>query len=421
MKKVVFGILMVLLLTGALFAGGSSEVDNSEKTLRVAMCGDGSTKEVLDNLLLGFTEETGIKVETIYVGASWGEFTTKVQTMLAGGEQLDVAYIAVEAIPMFMELGLTVSLEDWIAANPEEANEILRDTNPIHQDSFRDADGNRHAFPFSMNNVVVHFNMNRLEEAGLPLPPPNWTTDDFLEYCEKLTVEKNGVKQYAFALPYTEWFCSEAWLFNNGASFFNEDASEVTINSPEAVEMFTFLQDLVFEYGYAPIPEGSYSAIEQLINGQVAMGSWGRWPTSNYVASNFTDVAIQNIPSMSEQTEIYGVDGFFALESSDYVDDAIALAAYISRREFTSEYLAAANIPCQYEVAETKIVELGIPENNQLFYAALENENIKQVSCPLEFEAVTPIFNAAMSEIFVNNADVQETLDAAAAQIERVM
>ena len=41
-------------------------------TLTLAMCGDGTTKEALDELLKMYTEKTGIKVESIFVASSWG-------------------------------------------------------------------------------------------------------------------------------------------------------------------------------------------------------------------------------------------------------------------------------------------------------------------------------------------------------------
>ena len=46
-----------------------------------------------------------------------------------------------------------------------------------------------YAFPFSFNNVVMHINTDRLQEAGLEAPGEDWDKDEFLSYCEKLTIE----------------------------------------------------------------------------------------------------------------------------------------------------------------------------------------------------------------------------------------
>lgn len=393
----------------------------SDITLTLAMCGDGTTKESLDNLLKKYTEQTGIKVETIFIAANWGDYCTKIQTMVGGGEELDCAILAIEGVSKFINMGIAAPIDDWIAENRELADQVLNDTNPTHQDVFKDSDGNTYALPFSFNNVVMHFNMNRLREAGLELPGESWTKEEFLKYCEALTTQKDGVKQYAIALPYGEYFCTEAWLLNNKAAYMNEDFTESTINSPESVEIFKLMQDLIYKYGYAPVPEENVSAIEQLMNGQCAMGSWGRWPTANYVASDFKDAAVQYLPSFKTNQQIFGVDGIFTLKNSKHLKEAKDLAGWMSQAEFVGEYLSAGNIPELASLAEKKISELGIPENCQVFFKDSTTTDYKAVSAPPQFTECSTIVTTAISEILVNQADVQATLDDAAAQMNEIL
>lgn len=400
--------------------GGATEGSSSDVTLTLAMCGDGTTKESLDNLLKKFTDETGVKVETIFIAANWGDYCTKIQTMVGGGEDLDCAILAIEGVSKFVNMGIAEPIDDWIAENPDLANNVLNDTNPIHQDIFKDG-GNTYALPFSFNNVVMHFNMARLREAGLELPKEDWNTEEFLKYCEALTTEKDGVKQYAIALPYGEYFCTEAWLINNNAAYMNEDFTESTINSPESVEIFQLMQDLVYKYGYAPVPEENVTAIEQLMNGQCAMGSWGRWPTANYVASDFQDAAIQYLPSFQKNQQIFGVDGIFVLKNSKHLKEAKDLAGWMSQAEFAGEYLSVGNIPEMTSLAEKKISELGMPENYEIFYKNATTNDYKAVSAPPQFTECSNIVTTALSEILVNQADVQATLDDAAEQMNEVL
>ena len=390
-------------------------------TLTLAMCGDGTTKEALDELLKMYTEKTGIKVESIFVASSWGEYCTKIQTMIGGGDELDCAIVAIEGISKFLDMGVAAPIDDWIAANQEIADGILADTSPAFQEIFKDDAGNTYAFPFSFNNVVMHFNTARLAEANLELPKEGWTKEEFLAYCEALTTEKDGVKQYAIAVPYGEYFCAEAWLYNNGASYMNEDFTESTINSPESVEIFQLWQDLIYKYGYAPVPEENVGAIDQIINGQVAMGSWGRWPTAQYVANDFEDVAVQYLPSFSQNQQIGGVDGIFTFNSSKHLGGAKELAAWMSQAEFAGAYLSTGNIPALHSLAEDKISSLGIPRNCELFYVDSNTDIYKPVSAPPQFTECSNIVLTAISEICVNKADVQATLDDAAEQMNSIL
>lgn len=420
MKKKTLAILMSACMALGMMSGVTASAEE-DITLTLTMCGDGTSKEALDAILAQYTEETGIKIDTIFIAGTWGEYCTKLQTMIGGGEAVDCATLAVEGVAKFLDMGIAEPIDDWIAANPEVSEAILADTSPSFQDIFKDEEGNTYAFPFSYNNVVMHLNTTRLEEAGLEAPAEDWNTETFLDYCEKLTTEKDGVKQYAVAVPYGEYFCAEAWLFNNGASFMNEDFTESTINSPEAVEVFQLWQDLIYKYGYAPIPEENVSPITQLINGQIAMASYGRWPTTNYVANDFDDVTIQYLPSFSMNQQIGGVDGFFVLKSSKHIEEAKNLAAWLSQSDFADQYLTTGNIPALHSLAEAKISGLGIPENHQLFYQDSNMDIYKSVSAPPQFTECSNVVLEAISEICVNQGDVQETLDAAAEEMNAIL
>ena len=398
----------------------STEKSGEGITLTLAMIGETTSKARLDELLQRYTDETGIKVDTIFISGGWGEYCTKIEAMVGGGDDLDCAILAIEGVSKFYEMGIAEPIDDWIEANPEEAQALLDDTSPSFQKVFQN-EGKTYAFPFSYNNVVTHFNLNRLAEAGLEVPGEDWDLDEFLKYCEALTVEKDGVKEYAISVPYGQYFCAEAWLYNNGATYMNEDFTKSEINSPESVEIFQLWQDLIYKYGYAPIPEENVEAIGQLINGQTAMGTWGRWPTNNYLSEDFKDVSVQYLPSFSTNQQIGGVDGIFTLTSSKHKDEAKALAAWISNKNFAGEYLSAGNIPASNSLAAEKIAELGIPQNYEIFYTGSNTDIYKPVSAPPQFTECSDIVLTAISDICVNQADVQATLDKAAADMDAVL
>lgn len=393
----------------------SGTTGGGDTTVRLAWLGSGQDKETLDKCLQKFTDDTGIGVETVYIPGSWSEYFTKMQTMIAGGDYIDCAYVAVEGFEMFIDTGMAAPIDDWIAAHPEEYQATVSDIdqNILDQVTF---DGKVYAIPEEWNNVVTHFNTNLLKEAGLSLPDENWTKEEFLEYCEKLTVEReDGTKQYGVYVP-DAYFSTEAWLYNFGAAYMNDDFTKSTINSPEAVEAFQLLQDLIHVYGYAPIPEKNTDAIQQLIDGNVAMGFWGRWPTNNYNANGFKDVAVQYIPSFATNQPISGVGGIFTMAESKNPDAATLLATYIGSPEFIREFMAAGAIPVLDTVARELVSELGYPENNQIYYESAETA--KSVHSPIQYPECETLVARVISDILVNKADVQSTLDAAAAEMD---
>ena len=86
-------------------------------TLRLAWLGTGQDKETLDKCLQKYTDKTGIGVETVYIPGSWTEYFTKMQTMIAGGDYIDCAYVAIEGFEMFVDTGMAAPIDDWIAGH----------------------------------------------------------------------------------------------------------------------------------------------------------------------------------------------------------------------------------------------------------------------------------------------------------------
>ena len=118
--------------------------DDEENVAKLAIQHFGSIEK--------YTEETGVKVETMFIAGNWGEYCTKLQTMVGGGDEVDCAILAIEGVSKFLNMGIAESIDDWIEANPDVAKEILDDTSPSFQEVFKDDEGKTYAFPFSFNN-----------------------------------------------------------------------------------------------------------------------------------------------------------------------------------------------------------------------------------------------------------------------------
>jgi len=437
MKKVLILILVLSLMVSLVGCGGASEdvvadkpaekteekaaadssSEDEEVTLRLAWLGEGANKDQLDASFAKFTEETGVKVEIVFIAGAWDEYFTKIQTMIAGGEVIDAAYIAIEGFQMFKELGLAQPVTGFASENQDVVDELLGDVAKGVSDSFV-MDGELYGFPVSFNNVVMHFNLDRLDAAGLELPAADWGKDDFLSYCEALTTEVDGVKQYAVSIPEGN-FMMEAWLRNNSSAFMTSDFSASLINSPETVEIFQLWQDLVHVYGYAPIPEPNVNNIQMLVDGKTAMGSWGRWPLFTYENNEFRNVGLQFLPSFKENTVHFGVDGLFVTADTDYYDEACQLSLFAASEGFVRDYFTIGNIPARISLAEELVPSPGYPVNNEIFFN--NNEDAVAVNSPIAYAETTAIVMEAYSKIVISNEDVKSTLDQAAEEMNAAL
>ncbi len=432
MKKVLMLAIAAAMAVSLFGCRGDSDDDQTEKKtpgtekeeqvkediqLKLTWLGLDMNKEKLDRSLKPFVDETGMKVEAVYIPGNWEEYFTKIQTMIAGGEVVDNAYVAIEGFEMFRHMGLAQPVDKFAEKNKEQVEELFSDVPKGVAAPFT-MDGKLYGFPTSYNNVVIHFNTKLLKEAGVELPQADWGKEEFLEICKKLTKEVDGVKQYALSIPNGN-FMIEAWLRNNGTGFMTPDFAKSTINSEESIEIFQLFQDLVHKYGYAPIPEPNVDPIQQLIDGKTAMGSWGRWPMDEYENNEFKDVALQYIPSFKENRVQFGVDGIFVTSKTKHYDEACEMALWMASDKFVREYFTIGNIPARTSLAEELVPIPGYPANNEIFYKGADTA--VAVSSPVGFAKTASITMEAFSKIVVGKEDVKKTLDNAAEKMDAVL
>ena len=116
--------------------------------------------------------------------------------------------------------------------------------------------GNMHAFPFRFGGSVLYYNATLFEEAGLPLPAPGWTWDDFLTAAQALTLDENGdgtPERYGHYF-YGRYAHVENWVYQNNGRLLN---AERTVFEPDAnaVAALQFLDDLIHVHGVSPEPK----------------------------------------------------------------------------------------------------------------------------------------------------------------------
>jgi multiple sugar transport system substrate-binding protein len=406
-------VLLALTLTMNVSAAGKQVM------IKLAFMGDGANRESTQKIFDQFTQENpDIKVDLLYIptagGNAWNDYFMKIQTLIAGGNAPDICHVAIEGIQMFDKLGLALPIDDFIKKNPQLIGDALTDIHPRLQAPFV-INGKTYGFVNDWNNVMMHFNTDRLKEAGLEVPKEDWNKDMFLEYCKKLT---NGGK-YAFAIP-NYYFGTEGWLFAFGASMLNDDMTKAALNQPNAVEMFQLWQDLIHKYKYAPIPEPNTNAIQQLVDGQVAMGSWGRWPVRNYVDNKFKSVAIQFLPKFKETRDVvFGSGAICVLKSTKHPDEAMRTAVWTADRYFVEHYYGITSIPTRKSVADKVIPETGFPQNYDLYYKTADFA--RPVQSPPQYPAIASVFDRYLGAVLANEMPAKEAMDKAAAEIDAIL
>ncbi len=187
---------------------------------------------------------------------------------------------------------------------------------------------------------ALYVNKTLLAEAGLDLPEPDWTWDDFLMYAQALTDEEKGqwgVLDAHLAPPY--WGCS--FIHGAGGTVLNDAYNKCTLTEPAAIEGVKFPHDLMFKYKVLPTPAAvsQYGYFEAFHSGKAGMGFAGTfWVGQVRDASKsqgfeweFAHMPVH--PQTRKRSVQLGSNVWSILGNTRYREESWALVAYLGGYE----------------------------------------------------------------------------------------
>jgi len=367
-------------------------------------------------------------------GTNWGTYLDGVATLIAGGETPDLVLVASEGVRLLVEnLELAMPLDEFITEDQEEIQPILDDIAQPMIDALN-INGQQYMLPQQWNNVVIYLNTARLEEAGLEMPPPDWTRDQFLEYAKALTADEDGdgtPEKYGYAWDNSGMFISAMpWIFANGGDILTEDYCAPQVTSPEVIEALQFMRDLIYVHKVAPAPT-AYGDIYNLFqNGDIAMFGAGRWALTALMPAGFQDFDIQYFPGNPNRRTIFGIGTYAMLNTTENPEAAWELYKYMLSDEVENGLLGttdapASNIPARRSVA-AGIAEFP-PPNSEIFYdsldgnASLSGDAAQMVTSPSRFSEMENIFLRYTGLIFADEMTVEDAMAAAQTELQSVI
>lgn len=277
------------------------------------------------------------------------EFDTQLLVDLAAGTAPDVWNQDASTLARLVDSGYVLDMRECQALVPEfNFDRFFPSTLAIHQ---READGPVYGVPNDFTPMVIYYNTQSFERAGVEPPSGDWTWDEFVETAEKLTLDNQGrnrldpafdaanvvqwgfrVRQFSFEWLYRVW--------ENGGDVISPDGTTASgyLDSPEAIAAITWLRDLVTEQQVAPPPQtlndmlASAGFLDRFLAGDVAMFDRGHWEL----------VGLQS--NALYEPGIFGVVG-----QPSSVDDATVL--------YESGFIIRADIPEEKKLAACQFVE----------------------------------------------------------------
>ena len=202
----------------------------------------------LADVLPEFEDMTGITVniETLGEAAAY----QKIELELAiGSGAYDVVGISQSRLPLYVQNNWLVPVESFWGS--DVSNEEILDINDFVQSTL-DAlaqDGTQYCLPYFAATVIMYYQIDILEEAGITAPPK--TFEELLQVAKAVNTE--GVP--AIAMRGRPGEAGNIWiwtlfLLGEGGSYFKDFPNDFTptVNSPEAIAATKVYAELMRNY-----------------------------------------------------------------------------------------------------------------------------------------------------------------------------
>jgi len=353
-----------------------------------------------------------VKVET----APFNDYFTKLQTIIAGGTAPDVFELNYENFVTYADKGLLLDLSPMLQAdttlNPnvysERANQAF---------SYK---GMQLGLPATFSTVMLFYNKDLFDKAGLAYPTADWTWQDAVEAGKKLTDPATGVWGLYSGVQFWEFYKKAA---QNNCKFFNEDKTQVMINSPECVQALQTMVDFVKTDKVMPSAAemGGQSDGDMFKAGKLAMDVTGIWMFAAY----------KDVPFKWDITVEPGMDAkathFFANAASIFAASKHSQEAYEWVKFFTSDpQMAKIRIDAGWELPA-----LRDPALFQDYLSQTPPSNRQAVIDSLQFAVVPPVIvrqsemqdgiNKLLDQVMLGELTPQQALDQAKLLIEGLL
>lgn len=365
---------------------------------------------------------------TPVAGENWGTYYANVATMIASGERPDLMVISGEGAQFVHANNLVLPINDYLENDPE-AQELKDDIAPGLIDGFT-VDGDIIGLTQAWNDMLVYYNTDVFEAAGVPFPTADWTWQDFKETAAALTKDTTGdgvADQYGFTWASNEIFPGiMPWVANAGGNLTSDDVCEATVNTPEVAKAVSYLNDLIAE-GISPAPMPMSDVFTRFQNGTLAMFGAGRWPNGSFGPAGFTSYDVQLYPEGDTYKTVFGGATYPILSSSPNPDLAFEFQKFTVSDAMQELYVGTVEapgdqIPSRRSIAETMGAQGIPPANSDLFYASIDDyDTLVPYPAPAKYSEFEATVLRHLQLIFAGETSVEDGLAALQTDLEPIV
>lgn len=366
--------------------------------------------EDLDTIVQAFqAENPGITIEVST--APYADYFTLLQADVVGGDAPDVFELNFENFVTYAAAGTLLDVGGLVS---EDAPFY-----PAALDAFN-YEGAQLGLPATFSTVVLFYNSDLFDAAGLEYPTSEWTWTEAVAAGE--AIRALGEDTWGLYSPTQFWEFYKKAGQNGECEFFNEDMTESTLNSPACVETLELMLSFI-NSGIMPSAAdlSGVSDSELFLSGKLGMWVTGIWMFGALAETPFAwDIAVE--PAINQH-------------ANHFFSNAVVVSATTGQPEAAAkwaEFLASSEVAANVRVESSwELPALNKPEYFEAYLSVTPPANRAAVFEALENPVTPPVIvrqaemqdtvNALLTQAVDGEISAQEALDQAKAALDQLI
>jgi multiple sugar transport system substrate-binding protein len=293
-------------------------------TISFMAFGDPEELEAYRQLIDAFqVAEPGVTVEFIET-SDRDDLIARLSIAFAGGAPPDLFLMNYRFYGQFAVKGVLESLQPYL-----DASDVFRadEFYPQAMEAFQ-VDGEQICMPQNISSLVVYYNKDLFDEAGLSYPKDDWTWADFLRMAKALTVDVDGdgvTDRHGVGMD-PEVIRLAPFIWSSGAELVDDetDPTRFAVDTPTAIKAMQDFFDLYAVHRVAPGDEEleSEDTETRFLNGTLGMVFSSRRDTPSFRAITDFGWDVAALPRRGEPSGILHSDAYCLTTASESKDTA---------------------------------------------------------------------------------------------------
>lgn len=307
-----FHPVIIFIVIASIIFSACRPALSAEENISFMVFGDPAELAAYQKLVDSFTQShPEIRVEVIQIPGQ-SDYRKRLAADLTAGDPADVILINYRRFAAFANVGALEPLGAYL-----EKSSLIEEAD-FYPEAIKAFDWNDElmCIPQNISSLVVYYNKELFDQAGVPYPAQDWTWDDLLSAAQALTqdLDQDGVTdQFGAGLePSLIRLAPFVWQANGEIADDDANPSTLTLDLPEDLQAAEFFVSLQTVHHVVPNAEeeASEDSESRFINGRTAMFFNSRRGVPTYRESAAFDWDVAALPQKDAQVGILHADAY---------------------------------------------------------------------------------------------------------------